>query len=259
MLATKEAVKKYVILSYVIFLLLLMVVGLQITFFPNDTLFWFIKTVCSWSPTFAVLILFKKLYPGKTRLEQWKSWFSEKVSIKDLVFVIVMQIILFFISVFLTMTYKQVAFDQVVEFSMRAFLYSFINSALSGALGEEAGWRGVLQPTCVSKHGLVKGSLITGFIWGFWHTPLWFLTVPYKGIQLVEYIIFFMVTMVSASVIMEVTYEKNRNLIVPILIHFFINFIIMFSIDFNLEITVFLSLGYLILAWVMAWRSSKGK
>ncbi len=36
-------------------------------------------------------------------------------------------------------------------------------------LGEEFGWRGFAHPRLVTRHGLVKGSLLLGLGWGFWH------------------------------------------------------------------------------------------
>jgi membrane protease YdiL (CAAX protease family) len=44
-------------------------------------------------------------------------------------------------------------------------------------LGEEFGWRGFAHPRMVERHGLVKGSLLLGTVWGLWHlaysiTPL---------------------------------------------------------------------------------------
>jgi membrane protease YdiL (CAAX protease family) len=36
-------------------------------------------------------------------------------------------------------------------------------------LGEEFGWRGFAHPRLVSRHGLVRGSLILGLGWAAWH------------------------------------------------------------------------------------------
>ena len=42
---------------------------------------------------------------------------------------------------------------------------------LIGAFGEEAGWRGVLQPELQRRFGPIKGTLLVGLIWGYWHLP----------------------------------------------------------------------------------------
>lgn len=43
---------------------------------------------------------------------------------------------------------------------------------LTGAIGEEAGWRGVLQPELETRFGVLKGTLLVGLIWGYWHLPV---------------------------------------------------------------------------------------
>jgi membrane protease YdiL (CAAX protease family) len=40
------------------------------------------------------------------------------------------------------------------------------------ALGEEIGWRGFLAPRMVAARGFLVGTLITGFVWALWHTPI---------------------------------------------------------------------------------------
>ena len=40
------------------------------------------------------------------------------------------------------------------------------------AIGEEGGWRGVLQPELERRFGAFKGTLLVGLIWGYWHLPV---------------------------------------------------------------------------------------
>lgn len=44
--------------------------------------------------------------------------------------------------------------------------------SMTSAVGEEIGWRGFLAPRLTSSTGFVIGTLITGAIWGAWHSPL---------------------------------------------------------------------------------------
>lgn len=44
--------------------------------------------------------------------------------------------------------------------------------AVIGGLGEELGWRGVLQPEAVRRSGALRGTLIVGAIWAYWHLPV---------------------------------------------------------------------------------------
>jgi membrane protease YdiL (CAAX protease family) len=42
---------------------------------------------------------------------------------------------------------------------------------LIGGIGEEAGWRGILQQEFARRFGLFKGTVFVGLIWGYWHLP----------------------------------------------------------------------------------------
>lgn len=43
---------------------------------------------------------------------------------------------------------------------------------LAGAFGEEAGWRGVLQPLLESRFSVTMAAVLTGLIWGAWHIQI---------------------------------------------------------------------------------------
>jgi membrane protease YdiL (CAAX protease family) len=43
---------------------------------------------------------------------------------------------------------------------------------LFATVGEEAGWRGVLQPEMQRRFGVIRGTLLVGLIWGYWHLPV---------------------------------------------------------------------------------------
>jgi membrane protease YdiL (CAAX protease family) len=36
-------------------------------------------------------------------------------------------------------------------------------------LGEEFGWRGFAHPRMVERHGVIRGALVVGVVWGLWH------------------------------------------------------------------------------------------
>lgn len=40
-----------------------------------------------------------------------------------------------------------------------------------GAIGEEIGWRGLLQPALAKRFGAFKGTVLVGLIWAYWHIP----------------------------------------------------------------------------------------
>ena len=58
-----------------------------------------------------------------------------------------------------------------------------------------------------------------------WHLPVWF-TTGFVGIDLIKYILFFMIAIISIKIVMTAFYNLNQNLIIPIIIHQFFNFFI---------------------------------
>lgn len=104
-------------------------------------------------------------------------------------------------------------------------LYYFLKTLLSGPLGEELGWRGFALIELQKKHTPLKASIIIGFWWGLWHLPIWF-TTGFIGIDLIKYILFFMISIMSTTILMAAFYNLNQNLLIPITIHHNFNFFI---------------------------------
>jgi len=48
-------------------------------------------------------------------------------------------------------------------------------------LGEEIGWRGFLVPELAKRHSFAATAIISGFIWAFWHYPIFLLADGYNG------------------------------------------------------------------------------
>ena len=68
-------------------------------------------------------------------------------------------------------------------------------------------------------------GLLVGIVWGFWHIPLWIIS-GYSGISLVLYVAYFLVSIVSTSLVITVFYSRQWNLLIPIWIHFLFNFVL---------------------------------
>ena len=108
------------------------------------------------------------------------------------------------------------------EFAFNPLMFLLV--LVSGPLGEELGWRGYYLTSKAKRYSILKASLITGLVWSFWHLPLWFLRGG-KGIDLIIYIIAFIVQTTSQTVVFGCIYKKHRNLVYTILIHTFDNFL----------------------------------
>lgn len=53
--------------------------------------------------------------------------------------------------------------------------------ALPLAFGEEFGWRGYAQNRLIRQFGIIGGLLLLGLIWGFWHTPIYYVIHEYPN------------------------------------------------------------------------------
>ena len=94
--------------------------------------------------------------------------------------------------------------------------YLLFVSILGGGQ-EEIGWRGYLQGELLKKLSPEITSLIIGFFWGLWHTPLWFMI--WDTHYYTPYIGFILMTM-SISFVYSYIYEKSQgNLLIMVLFH----------------------------------------
>ena len=90
---------------------------------------------------------------------------------------------------------------------------------LSGPLGEEAGWRGFLQPRLSKSVGPTLAALLTGLVWSLWHLPLFFV----RGWEHPRWWIFVLV-LSAASVILAYGFNlSGGSILAAILGHFTLN------------------------------------
>lgn len=227
-MTTKKSVKEYVLATYAIFIVLLLITGGVLMISDNQLLIGILKNICSWAPTFSLLLLFPRLGLGNSRKDFFLSLFREKLNFSDIFPYVLLQVLIFIVSVFLLKICNQTPLSETLNLSVSVLIYAIINSLTSGATGEEAGWRGFLHSYFVPKYGILRGSFIVGIIWGFWHTPLWFISGEYTGLDLVRYIVCFLGFVISTALIMGFAYDKKKNLLVPIIMHFTVNFLMAF-------------------------------
>ena len=95
---------------------------------------------------------------------------------------------------------------------------------ISGPTGEEPGWRGFALPRLLQRYSPLKASLLMGLAWGFWHLPLW-LTSGLAPSDLLVYILFFLMGIVSLSGLMVWVYRQTSHSLAPMVgLHFAFNF-----------------------------------
>jgi membrane protease YdiL (CAAX protease family) len=101
--------------------------------------------------------------------------------------------------------------------------YFFLILVLGGPLGEEVGWRGVLQPLLHRRLTPFAASAVIALIWFAWHIPLfWLEGAAQKG----ESILNFAVSTTAFAFLFTWLYLKSRgSLFLAILFHTSINFV----------------------------------
>lgn len=204
-----------------------------------------IKILFSWTPTMAVLIHSKRLFPDTTLKNFLKNLFAESVNGKIVFLIITVQVILNVFAGLYVAAYDRASFIEQWSFSLPVIVNAAVMSLLTGACGEECGWRGYLLPRLMKKRGCIPSCILVGLIWGFWHLPLWLIS-GYTGIGLVLYCIEFMVCVIDWSIIMGILYCWNRNLMIPMLFHFMVNFMLCFFTGNDLLYQITLSVLYTI-------------
>lgn len=99
------------------------------------------------------------------------------------------------------------------------FAVRFLFSLTTGGIGEEAGWRGFALPRLQTRIGALGASVVIGLIWGLWHMAFWSL----RGLE-TEYVIVFMISVVSLSIILSWIYNSTRgSLLLVALAHTVVN------------------------------------
>ena len=214
-----------VVLSNIIFFLLFILVGLTRMLGLPDIVCHLALCLASWSSTFALVILFKRIYPGQNFRAYVKSKFQDKIKISVISVIVSIQVLICISIAWLAQLQSDNLDISFKISSVGMFFYFFIKELIAGPLGEELGWRGYALGELQKKHSSLIAALIVGFWWGLWHFPIWF-TMGLTGLALAKYIMSFMTCIIALTVIMTVFYNLNQNLIIPIVIHQLFNFFI---------------------------------
>lgn len=240
---------RYIVWTYLVFwAMVLGIGGLASVLGATPFLMRWVVVICSWAPTFVILPMIKKIYSGATIKEFYKKAFGQKLNIVMVLVTTIIIVGIFVLSTFLVSRTNEVSFASLFDLSAPTILLGVLFSIIQGATGEESGWRGFLQPHFEEKYGVIMGSLFVGIVWTFFHMPLWFVSVGYTGLELVEYIILFCVAIISFGVIMGICHHRCRNLFLAIWMHFTFNFVLVSYIGNIIFIMKWFALLYLLTA-----------
>ncbi|PKL11998.1 MAG: hypothetical protein CVV52_11800 [Spirochaetae bacterium HGW-Spirochaetae-8] len=240
----------YGVLTYLLFWVLLMFTGLLIKLEAPVVVQEAMKNVCAWSPTFVLLILFRRLFPGTTFREFLTSRLSGKMRFSDFAVSLAYQVGAMVVVVGLYVLLSGTSFGSLEFMAAADIVPIFLITLTSGPLGEELGWRGYVLGELMKRNSPFSASIKLGLIWGFWHIPLWLLT-GYTGTDLLLYIGGFLVTILATSLLITYFYQKSRNVFIAVWIHFWFNFLLrIVNIDL-ITMVVYLSLAYFVFSVVL--------
>ena len=99
--------------------------------------------------------------------------------------------------------------------------FSLIFFALiTGATGEELGWRGFLLPRLQTKMSALRASVCIGVVWSLWHYPLWYTGLGYDETPLFA----FTIIGIGSSILISWGCNNTKgSLVFATLFHFFQN------------------------------------
>jgi uncharacterized protein len=113
----------------------------------------------------------------------------------------------------------------VVYFLLNFIVTMIFGSIFSGILtmGEELGWRSYLLPKMTYNFGLVKGILLTGLIWGYWHFPIILMGYNFPQYPVLGAFILMPFSTVCLGTISAFLYFKSESLFPAVLFHSSVN------------------------------------
>lgn len=155
-----------------------------------------------------------------------KKLFIWKVHLKYYIYIILLPLIFVIIGIAL---YSQFIgtigiFDKMAYLSIPTVLFSGL---YAGPLGEELGWRGFLLPEFQKRYSNLKSAIFIGFIWFFWHIPLWWAPfgtlVSGEPISLIPVITYFIMLICLSIIITWLVINSKGSALIAILFHLSIN------------------------------------
>ena len=112
-----------------------------------------------------------------------------------------------------------------MPFSWITLVFWSIVSLITGATGEELGWRGFALPRLQSRYTALGSSIILGVFWGFWHLPI-YLIAPLIGGQfdLLSFLRFLLFAVSTSIIITWIVNNAEGSVLVATIFHMSTNF-----------------------------------
>jgi len=109
--------------------------------------------------------------------------------------------------------------NEPASFALLAVM--LVMSLITGAMGEELGWRGFALPLLQQRFNPLVSSLIIGSVWAVWHLPLWFTGM---GWEQMSFSLFAVSCIMMSIVLTWICNNTNGNMVLVTLFHMCFNF-----------------------------------
>jgi membrane protease YdiL (CAAX protease family) len=237
----------FFVLSFLVFWCLLAATGVLVSLKAPRIVQDVMKNVCAWSPTFVLLILFRRLFPGATLRDFLRTSLGRKTRPISFILPAVVQLLALAGVAGAWLLINSKPFSSLAFIGRADVLPVILVTITAGPLGEELGWRGYALGVLQKRHSPLAASVILGMLWGFWHLPLWLLS-GFSGTDLLVYSVAFMASIVSTSILITHFYNTSRNVLVAMWIHFLFNFLLTLVVIDLLPLLLYSSVGYGVIA-----------
>lgn len=259
----RKNLRFFIIMTYVAFYLLLgicallMAIGLSMELISK-----YAPIFCSWASFIVLMIWAGKLMPGITRKNFIKGLFRERLECKWVLISIAIPVVAFVIVVLVLSKALNIPVGEMLNTDVSSYPMLVLLELLAGPTGEEPGWRGYYLLNSAKSRGILKSTMMTGVLWGFWHFPLW-LMEGLEPIMFIGYVVSFLVAVISFNVILCYIFTGHRNLIYCVIIHLLFNFLgNLLKLDANgFVIYMFgcaICYGIIAALVLLAWRRKPG-
>jgi len=143
-----------------------------------------------------------------------------------------------------------------IEFKEMGIFYGLF-LLFFGPIPEEVGWRGILFND-LNKISFRKAQVYVMMIWFIWHLPLFFIVGTYQynlGLMSLGFLFFCMNIMFQSLMMGYLFLIGNKNIILPILFHYFVNLLgEMFTKNTVSEVVTIVLYGVLLFSIIAVYR-----
>jgi uncharacterized protein len=174
----------------------------------------------SWVPNIAAFLVIAFVLKQKGGIRKLlKGWL--KFRVPALWYLVTLTPVAFAVlSMFICrLLYGETPVSEIV-FDPMSMLALLVISTVTGATGEELGWRGFALPRLQNKMSALNASLLLGVVWTLWHAPLWFAGLGYEKIPFAAYTLL----LLSSTVLITWACNHTRgSLVIATLFHLMMN------------------------------------